>query len=208
MDRQTAKFISVINQALPDVRPDMMQNWIENPLRLKRHLSFLTDPVGLVVEGRIRSTTYLWYKESTTLAPTKGEVMLAEASDVFTGNIDDDFKSLGTDRAGHDTDETVVDIYEVSKAGDYQTLFGSLSTDPSSLVLSQGQITGFAYRFRSLLRNSNYATFFLFEVEGKLFVAIVSEYRSRLRVWVNHFDQDCSWITNRYLQLVVPHLTV
>jgi hypothetical protein len=203
MDKQTAKFIAALIQALPDVRPDMMQNWFENPERLKRCLSFLTDPVGLVVEGRIRSTTYLWYKESTTLAPTKGEVMLAEAGDVFTGYIDTDFKLLGTDRTSHDTDETIVDIYGVSKEGNYRTLFGSLSTDPHSLVLSQGQITEFAYRHCGLLRTSSHTTLFLFEVGSQLFVAHVSEHRSRLRVLVNHFD-DHTVPSNYCLQIVVP----
>jgi len=43
-DQQTAKFIAVLVQNLPNLSGEAMQNWIENPLGLRRVLVAVLCP--------------------------------------------------------------------------------------------------------------------------------------------------------------------
>lgn len=153
-------------------------------------------------------TTHLRYLESATIAPTAGVNTLAQAGDVFTGYIDSDFKNWKTDAAGVDTKETTVDIYEMKKDGDYHTLFGSLSTNPRSLCSTQGQIKEFCRTSRHLLRQDGYGTFFLFEVNGELFVALVRVSVGKLEVYARRFDLGHVWRAGNRPRLVVPQQTL
>jgi hypothetical protein len=153
-------------------------------------------------------TTHLRFLQSAMLAPTSGLTTLAQAGDVFTGFLDSDFKNWGTDVASVDTEETLVDIYEMKKNGTYAQLFGSLSANPRSLCLTQGQIKEFPQTHRHLLRQDGYATFFLFEVNGVLFVAHVNVDGGLLVVYVNPFSRDLVWGADLRSRVVVPQQTL
>ena len=146
--------------------------------------------------------------DAAVIAPTKGNVTIADASDVFTGYIDPNFKKWGTDVAGTDTTEQAVDIHEMKKDGTYTKLFGSLSANYRSLCHSQGQIVEFCRTNPHLLRQDSYGTFFLFEVNGEVFVASVRVGGGKLEVDVNRFSSVSVWrAVDRHL-VVVPQQTV
>lgn len=163
--------------------------------------------IGAILDGPSASergtTTHLRLLETTTLAATSGRLTIAQSSDVFRGGIATDFKTWGTNVAGTDTPETAVSVYEMKKDGDYRTLFGSLG-DPRSLCHTQAQIVMFCLTRRHLLRQDGHATFFLFEVNGELFVACVSVDDGQLRVFVSRFGFDYVWDAGAHRRLVVP----
>lgn len=169
-----------------------------------------------------KNTTHLRYLSTTTLAPTKGNVTLAQSADVFTGHLDHDFINWGTDVAGVDTGETPADIFEMKKSGTYAHFFGSLVGAEGTyeeiaaacrpLRWQQGQIKDFCRTNRHLLRQEGWATFFLFEVEidGKpfLFVADVGVDGGYLRAYVNRFSRTGVWNADYRHRVVVPQQTV
>lgn len=154
------------------------------------------------------SNPFLNLVDAAVIAPTKGNVTIADASDLFTGCIDPNFKKWGTDVAGTDTTEQAVDIHEMKKDGKYVQLFGSLSANHHSLCHSQGLIVEFCRTNRHLLRQDGYGTFFLFEVNGEVFVARVRVDGGELSVHVHRFSLDRVWrAVDRHL-VVVPQQTV
>jgi hypothetical protein len=100
------------------------------------------DVAEILQQILVEKQQYLRHLETLTLAPTKGKATLAKAKKVFTGWLGSDFKNWGTDVSGIDTDETKVDVHEMTRDGNYKTLFGSLG-DPRKLCLTQGQIEEF-----------------------------------------------------------------
>lgn len=139
------------------------------------------------------------------LAPTSGQVTLANSSDIFTGHIDPNFKYWGTDKSGKDTEATAALFYEMKQDGTFDTLFSSFGVDLFSLAWQQGQIREFCASYRHLLQqdvNSN--TFFLFEVNGQLFVARVYVFLIRRSVNLCEFWNETTWDTRRRNRLVVP----
>lgn len=154
-----------------------------------------------------KDNDYLRFLQTANIASTEGEVTLAEASDIFTGGLYGDFKSWGTNVPGEDADETAVDVYEMAKGGNYQTLFGSLG-DPRELCLTQGQINEFCNSHRTLLRQEGYGTFFLFEVNRELLVAGVSVLADELTVSAGLFAHDFVWGACDRHRLVVKQQTL
>lgn len=153
-------------------------------------------------------TSHLRFLGSTTIAPTQGGTILAQAKDVFTGYLDSDFNGWCTDIASVDTKETPVDIYEMKENGNYRTLFGSFGVDIRSLCLTQGQIKEFARTHRHLLRQDGYATFFLFAVNGEVFVADVCVDGGELGADVRRFSSDRVWDADGRHCVVVPQLAI
>lgn len=198
MDKQELELVARILENLPVMSPDVMQGWIENPKSLKQFLS------GLVLEETQKP--YLRHLETVTLAPTKGTVTLAMAADVFTGWLDGDFKNWSTDVCGEETDAAAVDVYEIARDGNFQTLFGSLG-DPRKLCLTQGQIVEFCRSHRDSLRQEGYGTFFLFEVKDDLFVADVDVDGDGLLSNVDRFDHDYGWGADYRHRLAVKQQT-
>ena len=178
----------------------------------KRDATTVADALQSILMGK---REYLRHLQTITLAPTKGSATLAKAKKVFTGYLDSDFKNWDTDVSGIDTVETKVDVHEMTRNGNFQTLFGSLG-DPHKLCLTQGQIEEFCRSHRNSLRQEGYGTFFLFEVKGELFVALVRVVVGGLvRVVVgglgadlNRFGYDYVWRAYDRRRLVVQQQTV
>jgi len=198
MDKQDRKFWARMFENVPEMTVDVKQGWIDNPIALKKFLA------ELVPEETPKP--YLRHLETITLAPTKGDATLAKAIGVFTGWLDGDFKNWGTDVGGEDTAETKVDVHEMTRNGNFQTLFGSHG-DPSKLCLTQGQIEEFCRSHRDSLRQEGYGTFFLFEVKGELFVASVFVVDGELRARVRRFAYAYVWDADFRLRLVVQQQT-
>jgi hypothetical protein len=169
---------------------------------------------ALLVRDVGTETTHLRFLQSATVAPTVGTTTLAQASDLFTGHLDSDFKKWGTDVAGTDTEQTSAEIYEMKEDGAYAQLFGSLVGASGSceevalacrpLCWQQGQIKEFARTHRNLLRQDGYATLFLFEVNGEVFVADVRVDGGQLKAFVLRFGYAYVWSAAYRHRLVVP----
>ena len=145
---------------------------------------------------------YLVNIASVTLAPTKGGVTISEANYVFSGYIDSNFKSWGTNVTGTDTVAQAVSVHEMSRDGTFAQHFNSLG-DPRSLCLTQGQIVEFCRTYRDQLRQDGCSTFFLFEVKDKLFVALVLVHAGKLSVSVRRFGNNLVWLADGHYRLVV-----
>jgi len=168
-----------------------------------REAKNVADILQQILEER---QTYLRHVETSTLAPTKGDVTLAEANNVFSW-LDGDFKNWGTDVPSEDTVKAEVDVYEMECDRNYGTLFGLLG-DPRKLCLTQGQIVEFCRSHRDSLRQEGYGTFFLFKVKDVLFVANVSVVGGRLEANVYRFDDDAVWHAGSRHRLVVQQQTI
>jgi len=164
------------------------------------------DVAEILQQILVEKQQYLRHLETLTLTPTKGKATLAKGKKVFTGWLDSDFKNWGTDVSGIDTDETKVDVHEMTRDGNCKTLFGSLG-DPRKLCLTQGQIEEFCRSHLDSLRQEGYGTFFLFEVNSELFVALVFVDVGRLVAYVDRFSYDCVWGAGGRHRLVVQQQT-
>lgn len=103
--------------------------------------------------------------------PACSKDTIARADDVFTGFIDSDFTNWGTDVKSPKTEETELAVLEMDKNGTFEDIFGSISKDTASMCLTQAQIIAFMKEHKDKLRTDGYGTFFLFKVNGVIFVA-------------------------------------
>jgi hypothetical protein len=145
--------------------------------------------------------------ESLVLDAVDGKDVLADANDMFA-YIDSDFKNWKADELGQPTGETPVEVYEMAKDATFPQMFGSLVTDVRRLCLTQAQIKGFVKKYRNWLRTDGYATFFLFESRGEVFVARVSVHSDGLHVRVRRFVYSYVWYAGYRHRVVVPQLAI
>lgn len=162
--------------------------------------------VSMKVDVLGNDTSHLRFLESVELAPTSGKVTLAQSSDIL--NVDLNFKNWGTDKTGSDTQGQTALIYEMKQDGTFANLFNSFGVDLSSLVWQQAQIREFCVSHRHLLRHDGYGTFFLFEVDKKLFVASVSVGDGELSANVDRISDGRVWGAGSRHRLVVPQQTI
>lgn len=146
--------------------------------------------------------------KTITLKPTDGKRTIAKAKKVFD-YIDGDFVGYGTDVPGEARGETGVTVHEMIEDSTFEQMFGSLSAPAGldSLCLTQDQIIDFVENCRNWLCTDGYATFFLFKVGDKFFVADVGLGGDGLRVHVDHFSYDGVWGGGLRHRMVVPQLT-
>jgi len=126
--------------------------------------------------------------EGVPLGATNGSRIIAEATDIFIGWIDPDFRNYRADESGATTKPALADVYEISRDGNLKYLLGFLSSDSKSLALTQDQIIDFVEKNPEYLHPKGGGTFFLFESHKKLFVAFVLRGDSgKLKASVYHF---------------------
>lgn len=155
-----------------------------------------------------QNTFYLRFVSSHTLGPTKGDGNLAQAGGVFTGHLDPDFKSWGTNKFGVDTPEQSVNIYELWRDATFATLFGSLGVSIPSLCWQQAQIKEFAHSHGDWLHQTGGTNLFLFEVDGQVFVACVTVCAGKLLAIVRRFSFEHVWFATFRHRVIVPQLIV
>lgn len=166
------------------------------------------EVVKLLIKEDLNTFLKLISIEPLILAPTDGTKNLANAKNLFE-YIDLDFENWGTDEKGLATEATPVQVYKMTKDANFQQMFGSLSSDPSKLCLTQAQIIEFVEKHRNWLRTDGYATFFLFESNKKFFVALVCvDSDGALRVFVHRFESSDVCDVEYRRRLVVPQLAV
>ncbi len=177
---------------------------------LKKHLQGAIE--GRFAEGGSNSRNefvrLISNDEALILGATDGKEVLADAKDVFA-YIDSAFRLWGTDAPGPTTKEMPVQVYELVKDATFAQMFGSISTDPNKLCLTQAQIKDFVKGHRRWLQTDGYATFFLFKSHEHFFVACVyvRVYSGgELRVRVLRFERDDVRYAVYRRRVVVPQL--
>lgn len=157
----------------------------------------------------IRSSEYLRcisVGEVLILDECDGSEGLVDATDIFVW-IDSNFENDGADQKGKATGKTPVVVHEMTKDATFAQMFGSLNADVGKLCLTPHQIKNFVRKFRKWLRINGWATFFPFESNNELFVAIVHFYPDGgLRVLVDRFGYLNVWDAGRRHRVVVPQL--
>jgi len=143
-----------------------------------------------------------------TLMATFGE-RISDAPETFDWGIDPDFKNLDLDVWGCKTSATSIGVFEIVRDGNIGTIFNDISWGLNrsfeSLCLEQGEIIRFVQEQDRWLAPKFYATFFLFKVRGKFFVAIVvSNDYNKKQVYVATFPGEEIWVAAYGHRVVVP----
>lgn len=179
----------------------------------RTHLELMIAGLKVSVTEVPQPKTYLrqlYVGKKTIIDPTDGTETIAQAETVFTWGIDSDFKNWGLDVPAQATEATEATVHEMTTDGAFKEIYGSLGRTPEELkklCLTQAQIIGFCSKHRDKLRQEGYGMFFLFEHDGKLFVANVNvRSGGRLSVFVLHFSRGDVWNAECRHRFVFPQL--
>lgn len=143
--------------------------------------------------------------QTIVISATSGQKTIAQAADIFTWGIDSDFKNWGLDVPGEAKPATSVEVHEMIEDGDFKTIFGSLGRKLDDLCLTQEQIVAFVRDHKKWLRKGGCATFFLFKVGDKFFVArAFLDARERPGADIRRFSFGSVWYGDFHLRIVVP----
>lgn len=146
-------------------------------------------------------------EEKLVLDATDGKAVISNASYVFDGYIDPDFRYWGANEASGPTPETPVAVHEIVKGATFKQMFNSLGAARETLCLTHSQIIGFAKKHRDWLQTDGYATFFLFQSEEQFFVAYVQiSDDDKLGVHVYRFRYDRVWSAECRHRVIVLQL--
>lgn len=150
----------------------------------------------------------LYAEEDIVLIPTNGTKTIAQAQNVFTWGIDSDFTNWNLHVPAEPTGIAKVSVHEMfEQDGTFAEIYGSLGRPLDQLCLTQHQGIDFCVKHKDRLRQEGYATFFLFKVGAKYFVArviVVSD--GGLRVGVSHFSSGSVWSARYRYRFVLPQL--
>lgn len=111
MSKQTAKFIARIAENFPEMPPDVMQAWIENPRGLQKFLSGLVPDVANLDFFQIRSGLYVdeSFRRLVVAKAKPSELVDAHHFDLPSGMTDAEIeKKLREDFGSHIWDESVL----------------------------------------------------------------------------------------------------
>jgi len=148
-------------------------------------------------------TTHLRFVEAVVLPATLGATTIAQSGDVFTGWLDPDLRDWGTDVPSADTAPVTALVYEMTKDGNFLSLFSSLGEGWYLRQTTQGQIVSFCTLHPEVLRQDGYGTLFPFQVGEETFVANVRLVTGRLLVFVFRLGYDHVWDTADRTRVVV-----
>lgn len=195
------EFAAQVVRHLPEMTEAERQAWITHPRQLKMALRAAMD-----IEKVNSFLNPIPFAEALPLPACNNTRSLAQATDVFPGWIEPNFKNWGLDVVGIATPEMLVQVHEQVKDGTFRQLFKSLSSNLDKLVMTQHQIIMFCQTYPHWLRQDGFATLFLFKENGEFFVAKVRMYSDGLRVCLGRFKHDDVWPAGRSHRLVVPQL--
>lgn len=129
------------------------------------------------------------YIKTIKLKATKGTRTIAQASDIFTGYIDPNFKNWGLDVKEKPTKPSTIDIFEMDKDATFKELF----LEPEKQVMTQDQVIEFCINHKDELNQNGYANFFLIKRDNNFFVASVSVSDGRPGGCVDEFSDRFIW---------------
>jgi len=152
----------------------------------------------------------LYADEEIMIGATTGEETIADASDLFPGFLDSDFKNWETNKpSGVTTKPVLATVFEMyQKNGTFRQIFGSLG-NIDDLCWEQGQILNFVREHSNKLHPKGWATFLPFKVKGveESFVVCVRRDADELRADVRRFGRDNVWAVENRSRVVVPQLS-
>ncbi len=136
---------------------------------------------------------------------TDGQETIAQASTVFTGYIDQHFKTYGCDVRSEGTLEQPVEVHKLVENGTFKQIFGSFAVKP----FTQAQVIAFVRRYRTWLAPGGSVTFFLFNVGEELFVATMGFGSSGLLLSVDVYQSSYKdlWFAEDRHRVVVSQQT-
>lgn len=208
------EFVAQVVRHLPLLTEQERQEWIGNPAGLKKALeaALFVDFVEVMAlkEGAGKTKPLLRLlcgAEALSLSACDGTRNLAHAKDVFPVYIDRDLTTWRLDVLGVATPAMSLQVYEQVRNGDFRQMFGSISVDFNSLVMSQHQIVVFCQEHPEWLRDVSFSTFFVFKENGEFFVADVGVRSSGLGVRVYRLGHNIIWSTGFRCRLVCPELS-
>jgi len=215
-----AKNIGVDAAVLAGLQKDMMSKLLGGNMTVEQIKWFQNQSKetreglvqgNLVVSKRPQNKYLLrLYEDKEILVgATTGEETIADASDLFPGFLDSDFKNWETNKPSNVATEpapaTVFEMYE--KSGTFRQIFGSLG-NIDDLCWEQGQILNFVREHSDKLHPKNWATFLPFKVKEieEPFVAFVIRDAGELKAVVYRFGDVYVWDAWRCRRVVVPQL--
>ena len=149
----------------------------------------------------------LFVGEAISVGATDGTETIAKARNVFVAGIDSDFVAWGLDVPSRPTKATKAIVCEITNDGTFAEVFESLNRSLDSLCWEQSQIVEFAKKYRDRICEDRRATFFLFKVGNKFFVAYVHVHSDGgLHVYVDRFSNDNVWYAEDRHRFAVPQL--
>lgn len=207
---QLAEFLGAGVKALAlianDLGPELTHNWSNNGHAMQRVFLSALAPQETQKQKENQFLKIISGDKSLVLDVVDGTEILAKVKEMFA-YIDSDFRNWKADEKGPATEKTPVVVYEMVKDATFMQMFGSLSSDPRKLCLTQAQIKNFVQKYRDWLRVDGWATFFLFESHNNFFVAHVHvNSDGSLSVYVYRFGHSYVWRAGNRHQLVVPQL--
>ena len=145
--------------------------------------------------------------QSLVIGPTNGTRTLVDASDVFPGGIDSDFRNWDASGPSGPTPETPVEVFELVKDATFEQMFSSVADELDRLCFTEDQIIEFVQTHPSWLRTGGYGTFFPYKRNRKFFVAYVGFHaRVELDVSVYKLGYDYVWDAGYRHRVVRPQL--
>lgn len=137
------------------------------------------------------------------ILPKAKSRLIMSSSDVFTGWIDSDFRNYGLTE-DREAQKTKVAVHDLKEVGTFKEIFGSLTDNLESLVMTQGQVIEFA---KTIKKTDLYDYFFLLKgTTGEFFVARVIVRAGRLEARVHRLSGDDVWNAEGRHRIVVPQL--
>ncbi len=161
-----------------------------------------------LIENAAAYLAPLYEGDEILLAATMGSATIAGAGDLFSAFLSEAFAVSDMNRPSKNTRATKVRVLEQRRNGAFMQLFTSVDVNLDRLCFTQSQIIQFCCDHRDKLRQDGYATFFLFKVGKKYFVACVSVDGSGLYAYVCRLDDPRVWYAEHRYRVVVPQLTV
>jgi hypothetical protein len=150
-------------------------------------------------------TQILKHLSDVPLKATSGKQTIPQNKGKVFSWVDSDFKSYDADEQGKATKAIQASVYEIQKDATFEQIFSSLG-EAEKLCFTQEQIIQFCKDHKDQL--SDWYTFFLFQSNGKFFVARVRVYGDGLVVFVYLFSDDFVWCAGDGRRVVVPRLAV
>ncbi len=141
------------------------------------------------------------------IGPTNGVETFTHAKSVFRYISPAFFNDPTMDKPSKATENEPVTVYKIKRDTTFAEMFGSMGY-LNDLAFTQGQIIEFCRSHSDKLRPDGEATLFLFETEGKCFIADI---RVRMHdnsfmpeVYMDYADNRNRWNTYSRPLLVIP----
>ncbi len=147
--------------------------------------------------------------EVLTLDPTDGTEVIAEASRLFSGCLDPNFKYWKTDVKGSPTTVQGIQVFEMTKDGAFEEIYGGLRMDLNTLCLTQGQIIGSVQKYQDWFCKDGYSTFFLFKVGDEFFVICAHNYSNGFpKANLYRLSYNYVWWAKYRARFVIPQQVI